>query len=93
MARGTAAHARADEELATAFDALALRERAHLREELARRNAKEHTDDECVICFQSTPEDERSALHDVHWVCTVCRADLRTHSITQCPMCREAVSM
>lgn len=77
--------------LAAAFDELALRERTRLSEELARRNAHEHTDDECVICFQTTPEIERSALHDAHWVCVVCREDMRTHGLAHCPMCRDPV--
>lgn len=85
--------ARADADaLAVAFDDLAMRERAHLSEELARRNANEHTDDECVICFQSTSEGERSALHGAHWVCKVCRVDMHTHNIAQCPVCRESLS-
>ena len=46
---------------------------------------------ECVICFQSTPESERSVLHGVHWVCIVCRSDMRLHGIAHCPMCRESV--
>ena len=54
---GAEEHVDADA-LAVAFDALALRERARLSEELARRNAHEHRDDDCVICFQMTPEDD-----------------------------------
>ena len=89
----TEVHARADADaLAAAFVDVALRERERLTEELARRNANEHTDDECVICFQSTMEGERSVLHGAHWVCLMCREDMRTHSIEQCPMCRESIT-
>ena len=77
--------------LAAAFDDLALRERERLAEELARRNANEHTDDDCVICFQTTPEAQRSALHDAHWVCRECHDDMRARDIHSCPQCRAVV--
>ena len=86
------AHARADADaLAAAFDDLAIRERTRLVDELARRNANEHADDECVICLQATPEGERATLHGAHWVCAPCREDMRSHRIEQCPICRHAV--
>lgn len=77
--------------LATAFEDLELRERARLAAELARRNANEHTDDDCVICFQETPEEERSVLHGAHWVCRVCHEDMRARDIHSCPQCRASV--
>ena len=81
------------EALAAAFDELALRERTRLAEELARRNENEHADNDCVICFQETPEDERNALHGAHWVCRACSEDMRAHGIEQCPLCRESVTV
>ena len=96
VVRDAEAHAcaRADADmLAAVFDELALRERTRLTDELARRNANEHTDDECVICFQSTLDSERSALHGAHWVCVMCRDDMRAHGILQCPICRESISV
>lgn len=95
VARDASAHmrARADADaLATAFEELALRERTRLAEELARRNENEHTDSECVICFQETPDGERDVLHGAHWVCLACSADMRAHGIEQCPLCRETVT-
>ena len=63
--------AEADE--AAAFEALN-RERIEaegfrIQAELERRNALEHTDSECCVCFDEVNEAERKALSCAHWLC------------------------
>jgi len=55
---------------------------------------EEERDQECAICYQKTPESERSLLHSEsrHWTCGPCFADLKRHGVRSCPLCREALS-
>lgn len=96
-----AAVAKRQEEAAAAAEAADLRriheeamsrERARIEEELARRNANEHQESECTICFDEIAPAVRVALHGTqHWTCKECLTQLldkvgRPH---MCPSCRE----
>ena len=88
-----------------AADALALAqvqvrdaEAQRIREELERRNANEHTDDDCCICFESFAPSAKCTLpcSTRHWVCTDCFQDLasaaeRRSEALKCPHCRTLV--
>lgn len=68
-------------------------EAARVRAELARRNANEHDDGDCPICFEDVDEAERCALHEgtvMHWMCGSCLRDMFNHSqALDCPTCRQ----
>jgi hypothetical protein len=66
-------------------------EKRRVEEELARRNANEHTDAECPICFDECEATERKVLHgDMHWLCKDCLTDMLSRPQAQytCPTCR-----
>jgi hypothetical protein len=81
-------------------------ERARIQAELERRNALEHTDSECCVCFDEVNEAERKALSCAHWLCAACLQDVvaadQTYTDintgaaapreTACPVCRTVVS-
>ena len=70
----------------------AARERARIEEELARRNANEHQESECTICFDDCAPADRVTLHgEQHWTCKQCLAQLldKLGRPLKCPSCRE----
>ena len=52
-------------------------ERNRIQAELARRNALEHTDDDCPICLEAVGTTERSVFGCNHWVCADCLGDMQ----------------
>ncbi len=85
-----AAFAKLHEEAAAA-------EKKRVEEELARRNASEHGDADCMICYDETAKADRCELHGgkvKHWVCRSCLPDLLNvnawgqQGVYQCPKCR-----
>ena len=63
-------------------------------EELARRNANEHTDAECQICFDECPDRDKCVLHGtMHWLCKPCVSELLSCAASEgtlcCPTCRQ----
>jgi len=52
-------------------------EHNRIQAELARRNALEHTDDDCPICLEAVGTTERSFFGCKHWLCTDCLGDMQ----------------
>ena len=78
-------------------------ERRRIEEELARRNAQEHTDDDCCICFDTFDKDDKCCLpcSAHHWLCRECLHDMvnqlqqkrssKASEMLMCPYCRASV--
>lgn len=48
---------------------------------------------ECPICLNSHPANNFFTLHDSHEVCNNCLKNLQKNYITNCPFCRETLSI
>jgi hypothetical protein len=79
-------------------DQIMAAERQRVVQELARRNANEHTDAECPICFDECEAADRRALHgEMHWMCKGCLGEMLSRpppassDVYMCPTCRHAL--
>jgi len=69
-----------------------------VQQELARRNALEHGDDDCPICMEVASQHDRRHMpcSAKHWLCITCLRDLvrsqrDRHHTVPCPSCRAEV--